>query len=653
MNLGEMLESPEFRLFDAMSAIEIMDPKMDSGFDSAGDMSLERAEQEGIIKKSLSHSELITMWDELFMYYLLWLDGHTIVQTCWCCLYLQNIKELVRPIPVFGAFIDAFLIACRSAKDAIISANVFDDEDFMPSLFGVDLEACAESTKPDEVSKNLQAQRKMLAGEKSELAKAVASRLEFIGEYALALVELSENKEGKQRNFDQVQRRLKACCGLVEHFGKEEQAADEATLRCFDASFNRSLLVPGPPRIVEPIRDRAQVFGMWTSHLQELQLCCGILRVPLLSLLNGSFAGKSEPNVLGRSVAHICSSDEGHTVKLILDSLDEYLFPKDALEHCREEVDSFLAHCESLLAHLLKLAHATRARKFRRLAHVFLDFNTLQHEAWQLDEKLRETYGCNLRHPRPCWVWTMEHCLDAMISKLFLGFDLNLYDIVEFHMVYWYIDYLYGLRIFNLNELYYNKEQPVGGGDKKKKPTRQQPEKKGVRPKAPPVALLILEATQATVRGLFRLLAFCLCRGLLGVPASATDVLEQRFVLRFRALEHFRLPHLPSFRDFSQSSKSAEAPIVLEAAQASLTEANQVLDKLISGKDLPDNAKVLDSKLLESAKGLKRVVVANQLAVMQLMRAAEANDFDKMEGKVHAATTHHPHLVSLQVRKAN
>merc|ERR1719174_1232725 len=138
-----------------------------------------------------------------------------------------------------------------------------------------------------------------------------------------------------------------------------------------------------------------------------------------------------------------------------------------------------------------------------------------------------------------------------------------------------------------MNELHYAKEQPIGGDKKKGRGARQAqqpPGRGGQRPKNPPPFLLILEATQACVRGLFRLLAFCLREDLLKAPSAVVDGLAQRFVLRFRTLELFRLPHLPSFRDFQASSASAQAPVdsrvVLEAAQSSFSEAAQLLEKI-------------------------------------------------------------------------
>lgn len=651
MGLGEMIESPQFRLFDAMSAIEIMDPKMDSGHNNSGDMTLEKAVETGIIVQNLAYDELIGIWDHLLMYYLLWLDGHTIIQTCFSCLYLQDVEKHVSPMPLFGAFVDAFLLICRRARAAVLQASVFDDEDFLPSMFGVDLESVVCSAEPGAVFKRIQEELKSLAKDKSPLGTAVAWRLEFIGEYMLALVELGGDPG--ERCPESAERRLTTCLALIEKLGHAQQQVAAEVLRCFDASFNRKLLVPGPPRTVEPIRDHQVVLDMWTSHIHELRLCGQLTQKPLVEVLEGAITHKGEPNVLPRSIAQICASVDGHVRKLMLDSLTLYLFPQEALQHCKKAVDTFLAHCESLFAHMLKLAHANRARRFRRLAHVFADFNTLQHEAWQLDEDLKQTFGANLRYPRPCWVWIMEHCLHAMITKLFLGFDLDLYDEAEFHMIYWYVDYLYGLRIYNLNELYHSKEQPIGG-PKKKASARQDKVglRGGPRPRNPPPSLLLLEATQSAVRGLFRLLAFCLRMGLLASPAAVVEGLAQRFVLRFRMLEQFRLPHLPSFKDFEHSSASAQAPVdcrvVLDAAQASFTEAAQVLERMGAAKERDG----VDSKAMASARTMKRVVVANQLAVTQLLRIVDAMPGDKQCSKVVATTAHHPHLVSVQVQAA-
>eukprot|EP00933_Yihiella_yeosuensis_P037955 TRINITY_DN31943_c0_g1_i1.p1 TRINITY_DN31943_c0_g1~~TRINITY_DN31943_c0_g1_i1.p1 ORF type:complete len:761 (+),score=158.82 TRINITY_DN31943_c0_g1_i1:126-2408(+) len=670
MKVGEMIESCHFRLYDAMSAIEIMDPKMDSGFNNSQDMTLAKAEETGVVSTNLSNEELVVIMDELLMYYLLWLDGHTVVQTCFSCLYLQEPERLLKKMPAFGSFVDAFLVACRFAWETVTRAGVFDDEDFLPTMFGVNLEACVFSSDANEIYKLLEAEREKLKKSESPNSQALAFRLEFIGEYMLALAQLlptllnPDQKASGNKSGGKGQRAKAIACWnkalkLLDRLEKSVVSSSPEMLRCFDASINRKLLVPGPPRTVQPIKDPKIVFGMWNSHVQELLLCTGIQQRQLAVLLQGSITYKGQPSILPRSVAQLCAAEQGLARRLLLESLEQFLFPPEAVQHCKKPVETFLTRCEAMVLHLLKLSHSNNARRFRRLAHVFPDFNELQHEAWQLDEVLKVTFGANLRHPRPCWIWIMEHCLQSMIAKLLLGFQLELYDEAEFHMIYWYVDYLYGLRIYNLNELCHAKEQD-SAGNKKKPGKKDQPgvHRNGQKPKNPPPYLLLLEATQTTVRGIFRLLAFCLSHGLLPAPPASEAGLPQRFVLRFRCLEEFRLPHLPSYADFDSSSAAAQVGVdgraVLKASQSSFQEATVLLDRMTAVSKDGDSGKAVvgpgpgTESPAEAGKSLKRVLVANQLAAMQLLKALEEGK-DMSEKKVSVENSHHPSLVSLQV----
>jgi len=133
--------------------------------------------------------------------------------------------------------------------------------------------------------------------------------------------------------------------------------------------------------------------------------------------------------------------------------------------------------------------------------------------------------------------------------------------------------------------------------------------------------------------------------------------LAQRFVLRFRSLEQFRLPHLPSYHDFEQSSGAAQSPlesrVVLDAAHSSFAEAGQLLEKVSSVRERSQEDRDSASDLcFADAKDLKRVVVANQLAVMKLTRALEAGQILKKTFRVSASPSHHPYLMSLQVLDA-
>ncbi|CAE7438218.1 NAA35, partial [Symbiodinium sp. CCMP2456] len=640
MNVGEMVESSTFRLYDAMSAIEIMDPKMDTGFRSNEDMSLEKALTSGLVGKVLEEKVLAGVIDHLLMYYLLWLDGHTIIQTCFSCLYLQDPKRLLAaaPLPELASFVDALLIVCQHAQNAVTAAGVFDDEDFVPTMFGVDLQACVFSSDPQKVSSRLRKECDRLRAEKGDL---VACRLEFMEQYMLAVVSLTGPNKGEAATAH-----LAKSLQLLQRMEANAEPPTDEVLQRFDASTNRKLLVPGPPRTVEPIKDPKVAFKMWTCHVQELTACTSLLDRSLNQLLQGVVVHKASedesPNVLVRSIAQLTVAAPGFVRRLLLESLETHLFPPEALQHCKRLADPFINRCESMFLHLMKLAHLNTTRRFRRLAHVFPDFNDLQHEAWRLDEALKATFAANLRYNRPSWAWIQEFTLQAMVSKLLLGFQLELYDEAEFHMIYWYVDYLLGLRIYNLNEVFHSKEATAGGGKKKSHPRPKDALGK-LKPRNPPTSLLLLEATQSLVRGLFRALAFC-CHGLLSSPPAVEAGLCQRFVLRFRSLEQFRLPHLPSFEDFKQSAvlaqDSTERRSVLQASQNSFLEATQLLDRVQPA------LKEESAECAGLAQSLRRVVVANQLGVTQLLRCLDSGAEELAHKRVTAELVHHKQFVS-------
>merc|ERR1719271_265342 len=162
----------------------------------------------------------------------MWLEGHTIVQTIFCCLYLQDLEAYVKPIPLFGAFVDGFLLACRRARSAILFSGVYDDEDFVPSLFGIDLEICVHSTVPKEIKERIEKECKSLRNSKSQSAKAVLWRLEFIAEYMLALDDIVE--QSSKNHIESAQRRLTTCLGLIEKINQSCDVANPEALKCFD-----------------------------------------------------------------------------------------------------------------------------------------------------------------------------------------------------------------------------------------------------------------------------------------------------------------------------------------------------------------------------------------------------------------------------------
>lgn len=99
LKLGELLKTEQFTLLEAMSAIELMDPKMDSGMIckkiNRRILTLDQSIKAGTVKvANLEIDELIGIMDETYACLVTWLGGHPLAQTVMTNLYLHDTERL-------------------------------------------------------------------------------------------------------------------------------------------------------------------------------------------------------------------------------------------------------------------------------------------------------------------------------------------------------------------------------------------------------------------------------------------------------------------------------------------------------------------------------------------------------------------------------
>ena len=106
LELGELLHDNMFGLFEAMSAIEMMDPKMDAGMAKAGNIKRRKplSFNEAIEKKvlpwdSITAPDFITNFDHTMACFVTWLEGHSLAQTVFTNLVRLFTCLLLRPGP--------------------------------------------------------------------------------------------------------------------------------------------------------------------------------------------------------------------------------------------------------------------------------------------------------------------------------------------------------------------------------------------------------------------------------------------------------------------------------------------------------------------------------------------------------------------------
>ncbi|MCL4122301.1 UNVERIFIED_CONTAM: hypothetical protein GTU68_052920, partial [Idotea baltica] len=99
LELGELLHDDSFGLFEAMSAIEMMDPKMDAGMmcnRGKKVLNFDQAVKAGTLKlNNLTMEELVGIFDSIFACLVTWLEGHSAAQTVLTCLYLHKPLSIV------------------------------------------------------------------------------------------------------------------------------------------------------------------------------------------------------------------------------------------------------------------------------------------------------------------------------------------------------------------------------------------------------------------------------------------------------------------------------------------------------------------------------------------------------------------------------
>lgn len=95
---GELIHGDNFNLFAAMSALEIMDPKMDSGI-VCKYYSVDEAIENGAAPVPLSFDKTIDVqctidiMDHLLSCEATWHKGHSLAQTVFSCIYLLRLDR--------------------------------------------------------------------------------------------------------------------------------------------------------------------------------------------------------------------------------------------------------------------------------------------------------------------------------------------------------------------------------------------------------------------------------------------------------------------------------------------------------------------------------------------------------------------------------
>ena len=505
---GILIHEVTFSLYDAMSAIELMDSKMDAIVQWDRYPGYPHSLQEALRKNQLkleghSPSELIGIFDEILACVATWLSGHTLAQTVFTCLYLIDPTQL--DDFCLSGFGIAVVRAVDMLRDVITKGGVYTEDEQQIIYIGLNMLQLVKNevvfaalkSAQDKVQTFINADECSMVsrtGWNKHLAEAVMTRINFIHCFFSLVSNL------KKRTLEDIllsEQELPYCLTLLSnisstvHLGQQLDPADPLILG-FHPLINQHLLPPSY-RTYE-ILSRDQAMSLLTTIIEQLKIMYEIGRLNNLSelfsaVLNLSSVEES-PNVLVRSyIAQLCLNNDrckhfgSKSIEEMIKEEIRLLGPPPSLNPRSplsstplviDIVERFLGNAHLPFVELLRVYCQHRARQRTMIAKYLDTVCELQQESESTDKHLNDL-AIKLdphRQNVSCFnSWLVIYITQLFIDYIQLGFEYDLYSPFELHYVFWYLEYVYGWKQMTLKTASQGptQELQVAGGKSKKK----------------------------------------------------------------------------------------------------------------------------------------------------------------------------------------
>ncbi|UIZ28017.1 hypothetical protein KXD40_004446 [Peronospora effusa] len=721
LKVGQLMHEDDFKLFDSMSALELMDPKMDSGMlvNGAPPQSISaRLESGAVPLEFLSARDVLATLDELSCCETGWLNGLPLVQTLLTSVYMHRdvlnalFAQLVTPLEsliandvdvrrlvkdnvgksakdslrlVMCAVVLATLKTADLIRDAVLRADIYEEEDFSPGngfnagvlapMSVKTLNTMLQVTQ--ERLEVLLAQHKAVLSKKSskkklskktnregssstETASAsgyellcsnarvgalmceafirrVQLRRELLAAYAcLGLADGALDLQRVRKCFERAYE-------LVEGMSTERLELDPECFTGksigFDPSISRLLLSGSPPRDIKvPLID--ETLGQMKKVLEEMVIGCSPpdwncmedLRIFLTEF------SRQQPTIVVRSyvLLFLYADSKIYAKYNFMDWLSETMVMNgvpSVLLSTQEGV-LYSSRCIETVYESLKVFLHNRSRQRARIEGLLDEWSILQAEATAVDERFTtEMKIPKAAYPRYFTAWSLEESVQLMVQYVVLGLEMELYAPSELGTVYWYLDYLEGSRLQNLNVTwtFVQKLKEVMPQRRGPPAMEQLKEETVTLPPPPPAAISksskgsktkhkkhhngiataisesrdptgrptdttkarflreikYTELLRSLMRAYFQLFKALEREGLVEVKSPMYSTFTIRFQHRFAAFQKLHYPAALTYEDFNQTSdfSSYELDLIYKSAEECFKTARTHAEALLSNEE--------------------------------------------------------------------
>ncbi|KIW28902.1 uncharacterized protein PV07_04757 [Cladophialophora immunda] len=643
---GKLVKDEHFTLYEAVSALEIGDPKMDSGctaFDAESDEEFDPA-------RTVSAEEIIWLMDQLMYREAAWHMGYPLSQTLFTSIHIER---LLWPQPkqfsdacfwrdhpstrdassllhaVFQSYCVGLIKCCDLVLSMVASQHFYEEEDFAPQIYNRPL---LHDFSVGEVMDSLQDAHAFV--QNGNLPQPLMAALKDRVNARSAFLRLLHSCELRERPANST---LEGNLALIKAIEETSILGRPTPTVAFTLKMQRGLASSVPPRPMI-VMEKEKAFSFFrqlltdtTTAFQMLDITCSS---DLLVAYQRFMAQTSQPavyvrallqsflnidnTVLGRYTIDHFVTEDMHSLTLPsalpLGSNKSEIedIPEDQQIDLGAKVDLFLSRYGQSFLNFFRTYCLNRCRVRRSMCHAALEWDQIQAEAEDLDTFVQSILDeqpipyPNGEEPTFSYSfssWVYHYKLIQLQTILQMGFELSIYAPHEFAEMYWYLSFLSNSHLSHLERIsfFVSSSRQV---DAHRRDEVQITLKRLYR------HFTWLKATEAMAKALHRVFAVTQRHGHLRKPSPAYASDQLRYELRMRPFLNLSIPEPIDFDVAQHSCSLQDLPdaTVLEQATALVQTARKAWEEVLRSGWETNPPRVADPKAGKAAEGRSKAI---------------------------------------------
>lgn len=683
---GEMIHGENFNLFAAMSALEIMDPKMDSGIVSKY-YSLDEAIEDGAAPVPISHDKtidvqsVIDIMDHLLACEATWHSGHSLAQTVFSCIYLLR-PDRTSSHGILHSYCRVIRATCKAVVSVVSDARTHEEEDLFSMTYGLplngdgdekclsflnaveetisrQLRGCKSPSSKKRVLEDIEPLQHNLDLEEG-FCKALLCRLRFRKHFFHALACM---RRPQGRGFEMARKHIASCilelesilksaeflrfglCGACEDGIEDKTTASGRPPIGFDASLNSRSAAPTPPRAIKILSWKRAV-EYFVKLLHDLDVICSYSLDPSLEgvLRFAVQFQKSKPDLVARAHLQVLLVQDGKLYgrdPIFAVITKASALPEFTKNHDIQKTECFM-QLGQLVINMLKILCTNAAWQRRKLGKILQDWRViyiqlelaLRNEVSEVSSSMDDE-KMSVKILRHVLNWVEEQTYWIASRFLMLGFELDLYSPSEYCMVYWYL-YVVLIKLAEKthSRMAVSIDTVKRKGKKKKDSLKEVAKESRVHP-----AILFLQCHMCLAEGLTMMLAALRNDFMVLQSQNPFNTEQERFLQHFELLQKACIPDHISYPSFKESTSYAHL--------STLVMYNYFKDALRIAKEIKSSFSNDPEKLAELRR-LEQVAEHNGIALNVICRVGALDP----SLKVTFEFTHHPCFATAVVKRS-